>query len=175
MPSLHNTQLFLFLFPHLLSLPPCSLSALRLTEWGVFRFCTLPEQPQAKIWPQLCSTLCPNRHIKLSCLSAVHLITLVLLSRVCTSVQYRELKHKMRVISIAYGEHLKIYSWSPKEEIISHEYTKHLPSSPETKTHKPEQRLPLNHDWNRYPCLQVEEKAETKRAFKHCQFLNFYP
>lgn len=57
----------------------------------------------------------------------------------------------MRVISIAYGEHLKIfffilYSRAPKEEIISHEYTKHLPSSPETKTHKPEQRLPLNPD-----------------------------
>ncbi len=31
MPSLHNTQLFLVLFPHLLSLPPCSLCS--VSDW----------------------------------------------------------------------------------------------------------------------------------------------
>lgn len=89
--SYHKCHLFTthssFSFSSLIScLYPPALSALCLTEWGVFQFCTLSEQPQAKIWPQLCSTSCPNSHIKLSCLSAVHLITLVLLSRVCKSV-----------------------------------------------------------------------------------------
>lgn len=81
----------------------------------------------------------------------MHLIHLVLLSRVCESVQGAMIQDVSDIYRLwrAFEENTYffiLYSRSPKEQIISHEYTKHLPSSTEMKTHKPERRLPLNPD-----------------------------
>lgn len=173
---LFTTQLFLFLFPHLLSLPPCSLCS--VSDWMrsasvLYALWTAPGQ---NLTTALQHTLPQQSHeVKLSLCCAFNKFSVGLKGswKDVRNEWYLSLMENIwRVFFFI------LYSRSPKVEIIFHEYTKHLPSSPETKTHKPEQRLPLSPDWNWYPCIQVKKIIKKQRQnmlFKRCQFQNFYP